>query len=330
MIARGRFFYQEGRKAGKEILGEEFIFIRKAEWQEKMGGGYPVIRRIFSKAIFLPSCLPDKILFSVLVIFCLLWLPGRAANERDLWTLWTLAEKTPDDHDRVIAACRAFAAANAQDELLPVARGIEAWRLLKTGRTNDAVAVMTPYLADSEKPVAAGAQILSRAWLTRLDRPLVEAALKEYYRAEIRYPDNLAQLTAHPRIAAKPPLPPVVDRWNAAWRYSAAGYEGVPGFIGQKYLLQSYRLGDTSDLSAALAIPYASRVQFTLLPAGEAATGPAVARVETTAADGRKTVTVTEAGRLLDPLYIAHVGPNLVVACDRLHWRVVQTPKPRP
>lgn len=270
-----------------------------------------------------------NILHFVLVMFCLLWLPARAANERDLWTLWTLAEKTPDDHDRVIAACRAFAAANAQDELLPVARGIEAWRLFKTGRTNDAVAVMTPYLADSEQPVAAGAQILSRAWFTRLDRPVVDAALKEYYRAEIRYPDNLAQLTAHPRVAAKP-LPPVVDRWNAAWRYSAAGYEGVPGFIGQKYLLQSYRLGDTSDLAAALAIPYASRVQFTLLPAGEAATGTAVARVETTAADGRKTVTVTEAGRLLDPLFIAYIGPNLVVACDRLHWRVVQTPKPRP
>lgn len=310
------------------MFGEGF-FIRKPGRQEKSGEGYPLKQPAFSNGIFPPSCPPDKILYSIFLMLFLLWLPARAANERDLWTLWTLAEKTPDDHDRVIAACRAFAAANAQDELVPVARGIEAWRLLKSGRTNDAVAVMTPYLADSGQPVAAGAQILSRAWLTRLDRPVVEAALKEYYRAEIRYPDNLAQLTAHPRVAAKP-LPPVVDRWNAAWRYSAAGYEGVPGFIGQKYLLQSYRLGDTSDLSAALAIPYASRVQFTLLPAGEAATGPARARVETTAADGGKTVTILESGRLLDPLYFAYISPHLVIACDRLHWRVVQTPKSRP
>lgn len=311
------------------MIGGENNFMRKAGKLERTNSWDALASSIFPNRIFQPSSLPHKIFYIFLGVACLLWLPARAANERDLWTLWTLAEKTPDDHDRVIAACRAFAAANAQDELLPVARGLEAWRLLKTGRTNDAVAVMTPYLADSEQPVAAGAQILSRAWFSRLDRPVVDAALKEYYRAEIRYPDNLAQLTAHPRVAAKP-LPPVVDRWNAAWRYSAAGYEGVPGFIGQKYLLQSYRLGDTSDLSAALAIPYASRVQFTLLPAGEAATGAARARVETTAADGGKTVTILESGRLLDPLYFAYISPNLVIACDRLHWRVVQTPKPRP
>ncbi|MFO1492460.1 MAG: hypothetical protein U1F77_09095 [Kiritimatiellia bacterium] len=263
------------------------------------------------------------------MVACLLWLPAHAANERDLWTLWTLAEKTPDDHERVIAACRAFAAANPRDELLPVAGGIEAWHLLKAGRTNDATAVMTPYLADSPDPVLAGAQILSRAWFTRLDRIPVAVALKEYYRAEVRYPDNLAQLAAHPRVAAKP-LPPMSDRWGSAWRYSAAGYEGVPGFIGQKYLLQSFRLGDTSDLSAALAIPYASRAQFTLLPMGAPAPGQALAKVELTAADGKKTATVIETGRTLDPLYVAYIGPNLFVACDRLHWRVAQLPKPAP
>ena len=136
------------------------------------------------------------------VFFMLLLLLGgtvRAADEDGLVTLWTQHMTAGDDHEAVVAACRAFSATHASDPLLIVARGIEEWRTLRAGKREEAFAMYEADLTLPSTPMNECARRLAYGWMSRADREKVAAALQAYYRKEVAYPKDLVQITTHPR-----------------------------------------------------------------------------------------------------------------------------------
>ncbi len=253
---------------------------------------------------------------------------AQAANERGLWSLWQANTNNPDDHAAVIAACDSFVRSNPNDPFIAVAQTISAWRLLKTNRIEDARRALSQWMRASSDPVHAGARELARAWLTRLDMEDVKKALTQYYRMEVRYPDTLAQITAHPRIAESE-RPLTEDRWGRKWTYRAEDFKSIPGARGQKYSIESPMLGSLSDLKAALTVPYAGLIH--LEPArvmgGSGNATPLVQFRQTKAGAKSDAVIVIQRGSIVEGVFLAYVGERLIIVCDRLHWRVMPIPR---
>jgi hypothetical protein len=158
---------------------------------------------------------------------------------------------------------------------------------------------------------------MARRWLTRLDREAVREALRAYYATHVRFPeflDSLGKLKGCEKT-------PLADRWNKPWRYRLTAFDRVRGLTAQRYSLDSPSLGEASDLTAALARPYAGGI--TLEP------------LEVSADGSRPTVTVAVAGggkavlmegTATDGVTLAYVGARLLVFTDGDHWRVVPRP----
>lgn len=233
---------------------------------------------------------------------------AHAANEAALLELWNQHIAKPDDHDAAIKTCRAFAEANANDPLLPIAHGIEAWHHFRAGREADALRLTEPYLAAPAGAVNDGARRVALGWLTRLDREKVAAALQGYYRKNVAFPKSLDQLAAGP---------PRTDRFGKPWAYQLTGFTKLRGFTDQKYSLQSSVLGDLSETKSALAVPYASRIAAT--PAQ--ITGDAV-RFNIPG----KGAALLGAGQAAGDLHLAFVGSQFVVVCDFTHWKIFPRP----
>lgn len=235
-------------------------------------------------------------------------LTARAANEDALLELWKQHVARPDDHDAAIKACRTFAGVSTNDPLLPVAHGIEAWHHFRAGHDADALKLTEPYAASPASPVNDGARRIALGWLTRLDREKVAAALLTYYRKHVAFPKSLDQLAAGP---------PHNDRFGKPWVYQLTGFAKLRGFTDQKYALQSSVLSDLSEMEAALAAPYASRITAT--PAQ--VIGDAV-RFNIPG----KGATLLGVGQAAGDLHLAFVGSQIVVVCDFTHWKILPRP----
>lgn len=251
---------------------------------------------------------------------------GTPAQEADLWAAWVRQQKAPLDHAGRVSDCRRFVAANPGDPLIPVLHGMEAWHLLSLERPEEATRVLLPYLSPGQDALRRGAGLLAKAWLTRLDRERVVAALQQYYRREVRYPASLEKIAAHPGIPESM-RPPDTDRWGAAWQYRLVGFTGVPGFLDQRYELESPHFPHTSDLAAALAMPYAAQLRLAPVRVSLDSRGKSVVKFtpDSSPAEG-EAVTVLSVGNEAGGLYLAFVGDHLVVVCDRLHWKVFRKP----
>ncbi len=239
---------------------------------------------------------------------------ARAAEEEAVEAIWKQHLATPDDHEAVLKACRDFAAAHADDPLVPMVRGLEEWHLLRTGRRSDVLKMLAVDLTAPAGPVTGGARLLAQGWLTREDRDQVAAALQAYYRKQVAYPKTLEQLPAESR-------PPLSDRFGKLWSYQLTGFAKVPGFTDQKYVLQSVLLGDTSDFKAALKLPYGTRIaavpmQVLALPGGAQA-------VKFNMGKSPAVVGVGQAG---GDLFLAFVGARILVVCDYTHWKILPRP----
>ncbi|MEO6786636.1 MAG: hypothetical protein ABI318_10930 [Chthoniobacteraceae bacterium] len=246
----------------------------------------------------------------------------RAANEAALLELWQEHMAKPDEHDETIKACRAFATANANDPLLPVVQGIEAWHHFRAGRAAEAWRILQPHLTARAGPVADAARALAQGWFTRLDREKVAAALQIYYRKEVAYPKTLDLIAKHPKIPSEM-WPPMTDRFGKPWNYRLTGFARAAGFPDQKYSLESPVLGDLSDLKSAIAAPYASRIHAVPV-AIVAAPGNSVAvKFNITGKGGTALVGV---GQATGDLHVAFAGSSIVVVCDYTHWKIF--PKP--
>ncbi len=245
---------------------------------------------------------------------------AKAADEDALVILWKQHMTTQDDHEAVVATCRAFAGSHPDDPLAVVARGIEAWRCLRAGRREEAFALYTADLALPPSPVNDSARRLASAWMTRADMEKVEASLRSFYRREIAYPKDLAQIPSHPKFITENKFPET-DRFGKPWVFALTGFEKLKGFPDQRYTLKSAVLGDLSGLKAAEALPYASRIL--------AVPQRIVSMPDNTTAVSFKTGANTSLSRMgpgTGELHLAFVGYKIIVVCDHLHWKLLPRP----
>ena len=246
---------------------------------------------------------------------------AHAADEAGLLDLWKLHETTAEDHEVVIRACQAFGVKNGGDPLLPVARGIQAWRTLRAGRREEAFSMWEADLALPPSAVNDAARRLAFAWMSRKDHEKVAAALQAFYRKEIAYPKDLAQLAAHPKLKGMPKAPEA-DRFGKAWIYSLTGFEKLKGFENQKYTLRSAVLGDLSESKSAEALPYASRINAVprqVVPMPDNTLGVRFSY--------GNTMSTTLIGSGSGDVQLAFVGGKIIVVCDYTHWKVLQRPQ---
>ena len=240
---------------------------------------------------------------------------ARAVEEGAVLDLWTQHIEAPNDHETVLKACRDSAKAHPDDPLLPVIRGVEAWRQLRTGHRAEALQILTTDLSAPAGPITDGARRIALGWLTRVDREPVASALQTYYRKQVAYPKSLDLL---PPDAKRP----AVDRFGKPWNYKLTGFAKMPGFTDQKYSLQSGFLGDTSDFKAAVQLPYGARISAT--PAQVVAGPGNLPAVKFNVAGGGAPVIAV--GQAAGDLYLAFVGARIVVVCDYTHWKIFPRP----
>ena len=258
-----------------------------------------------------------------------------AADERAVRSLWTIQASTTNDHAAVLAACEAFKQSYPVSPFGVVADTLGAWHLLKLGRTAEAATRLETIPRRSQESVTRGAYELAAAWLTRIDIARVQQALQLYYRREIGYPSTLADLAAYPKLAT-PQLFPLVDRWGLRWDYKLVGYRRLTGLRNQKYALRSQKLGAGSGLKEALAVPYGSQITLRMLRVRSTTPGREVVEMEivsipAAAADGvtlppRRHTVMAGVNTWSDGVFLAYVGRQVILVCDRSHWKVFPRP----
>jgi hypothetical protein len=257
------------------------------------------------------------------VVFVLLLVfraSAHSADEDALVALWKQHMTTQEEHEAVIAACRTFVDSHPNDPLIVVARGIEAWRTLKTGNREEAFAFYASDLALPPSPLNDCARRLACGWMTRADHEKVESSLRAYYRKEIAFPSDLSQIASHPRFKTELKFPEM-DRFGKPWIYTLKGLEKLKGFTDQRYTLRSAVLGDLSDLKSAAALPYASRIS--------AVPQRVVAMPDNTTAVSFKNGTNTSLslpGPGAGDLHLAFIGYKIIVVCDHTHWKLLPRP----
>lgn len=265
------------------------------------------------------------------------------AQEKALWTLWSLQTNKPAQHEAIVAACQQMQQASPTNPLLPVSQGLAAWHNLRLGKTNEASAIFSEMtavatatavapattVASATLMATAGAE-MGRRWLTRLDREKVRSALAIYYRNAIEYPINLQPLKKTmpgSRPGEKDAPLPLTDRWGAPWQYQLTTFKLIKVARGQRYLLQSKTLGESSDLAKALERPYADRillqpVSLTIAPGiGDGAQNV----VFQTPGDRPEKIILSE-GSQAAGVTLIYIGAQILVLCDGDHWRVVAKP----
>ncbi len=249
---------------------------------------------------------------------------GRA-SEQAFGTVWQAQAADPADPGAVLRECDALAKATPDDSFAAVAQTLGAWHLLNAGRVPEARAALVSRLAEASDPIREGARELARAWLTLLDLEAVRESLRAYYRLEVRYPDSLAALAAHPRLPAAQ-RPPLTDRWGQAWNYQLAEFTQIRGLGGQRYRIESPKVPGVPGLAEALAIPYGSRMSVEPVRLLKGAGGAAAVQFRRTGAAAADAGLVLQVGAAADGLFLAHVGASWILVCDGLHWRAWPVP----
>ena len=242
-----------------------------------------------------------------------------AANEEQLKSVWDAHLASPQAHAQSIAACNEFARKNPGDPLLPVVQDILAWHLLSAGDTAAALDVLKPQLAATgTDPVTPAARRIASAWTTRAVRGKVVEALQQYYRKKIAYPASLADLVGKSGIpdAARPPMQ---DVFGVPWKYRLTGFKNMQGFENQRYSLQSETLGETSDLSVALKIPYASGIA----PAPERVLDETPPKVILRSGAGTGLLVP---GQDMGGVSLAFVGRKIVLLANHSYWKLFPRP----
>jgi hypothetical protein len=221
----------------------------------RMLGGLGVLARI----PLLPTARGRRAAIALATIALLVRMSAAAPGEDAFIRIWGIHRQSMDDHEAVAAACREAIVRRGSGEspalghYLPVVRTVEGWRLLQLGRTAEAAAAFEAALdpARSSEPLVHAADALARRWLSRIDREAVAAALKDYHREHVAYPDALAVFSAWP-AATRPPL---LDRMGDPWSYRLAGFQRLKVGGEQRYNLYSRAIGrETSSLEAARAL----------------------------------------------------------------------------
>ncbi len=254
----------------------------------------------------------------VLALLSLVGIHTRAADEVAFEKLWQ-THMGATNHARVISACQTFEANNPGDAFIVVARQLQAWHLLKLRQREQAAGILAPMVQTGATGLDKAASELARAWLTRLDREVVRAALQKRYRQEIAFPEKLDIWKAN-----APNTPPLSDRWGKRWSYRLAGFSRLPGLRDQKYELQSILLGDSSDLDAALALPYAQQITLNPLSIRRTTSGSPMIVFENQQSGTKTTIGV---GTRNEGNFLAFAGRRIILLADYTHWKVLPVPR---
>jgi len=242
-------------------------------------------------------------------------------DEAALQTLWAGQQKDSGNHTAQAQDAAAFEQHFPSSPLVPVARGLAAWHLLESGDFEDArhvLETMTSTSTATTSPVAAIGVEMARRWLTRLDREQVVVALQKVYAEDLEYPETLSAVCTLPSQFH----PPMTDRWGAAWIYTPTAFKNLQTGDRQTFALESTKLGASSPLKTALALPYAAGFTFTPAKVMPSIGGKAVIMFQST--DGR-TDTLSE-GAAASDLAFACQGDEILILSSGDYWSI----QPRP
>jgi len=238
------------------------------------------------------------------------------ANEAGFLELWKNHERDPSRHEDLIAQCRKFFEANPSDPLRDAAKSLEAWHLLAAGKDAEAWPIF-----ESQAGSQSAAARVAKGWLSRREMQKVAASLKLFYREEIGFPKELAEISTHPKIPAEA-HPSPTDAFGTPWKYSLSGFENLPGFESfgnQKYSLECVELGPLSDLKESLKLRYADQIK--IKPVG-IQPGPGGGTIVNFQAADSKGVMMMGEGQVAKGIQLAYVGQGILVVCDATHWKV--------
>jgi len=249
--------------------------------------------------------------------FVLIGLQGAfGANEAGFLELWKNHERDPSRHDDLVGQCRKFFEANPGDPLRDAAKSLEAWHLLAAGKDAEAWPIF-----ESQAGSQSAAARVAKGWLSRREMQKVAASLKLFYREEIGFPKELAEISTHPKIPANY-RPPATDAFGTPWKYSLSGFENLPGFESfgnQKYSLECVELGPLSDLKESLKLRYADQIKIKPVGIQPGPGGGSVVNFQ--AADSKGMMMMGE-GQVAKGIQLAYVGQGILVVCDATHWKV--------
>lgn len=237
------------------------------------------------------------------------------ADVRALTQLWQQHVRAPKEHAAVLQAVQQMASQYPDSALLSVARGLGAWHALAAGQTNNAILLLTPLLSERAEPVSMAANTLAQRWLTRMDRERVCIALKAYYRNHVEFPITMDALNTLPVTNR----PPAMDRFGRAWKYELTSLKRMTSVRAQTYRLQSYILGDDSDLGAVLRRPYGGGLMLwkpVRFIAGGAGAPPNVVFER----NGEKII-LAEGAKQADAT-LAYSREDLVIITDGDYWQL--------
>lgn len=262
--------------------------------------------------------LPSSAVFLALFIACASPVLADKPDEAALQDLWANQQKDPGNHAGMIQNATAFEQHFPGSPLLPVAQGIAAWHLLESGDYDGAKTVLDKMAAASAGPVALIGADMARRWLTRLDREQVVDALQKVYAEDLEYPETLSAVGALPAADR----PPMTDRWGAGWMYTPAAFKKLDTGERQTFVLESNRLGASSELKQALALPYGANFTFKPAKVMPPIQGKTVIMFQD--ATG-KAATLAE-GSAGSDLGFAYLGDDLLLLSTGDYWNI----QPRP
>jgi hypothetical protein len=162
---------------------------------------------------------------------------------------------------------------------------------------------MGKYAASTENsPIAVGLRELALAWEARARMTEVDAALRGYYRKNIRFPAKFSDI--------KLPVSAQSDPWGDAWTYTP----GAPKGFSQKFASQRYTLAPSKH-------PQVRSIEDTLLTPAPARTW----KVTTRDVAGQKVIEVrtaagatfaTQPGGRVEDATVLHLGDGWVLMAD--------------
>lgn len=238
---------------------------------------------------------------------------AQESGEAALLRLWQFHERNATNHTAVAKACAQSDAAPEFSAFRPVVRGLMGWHLFQLKKPAEAAKTFETLISKDAADLPAAGSEMAQRWLTRVDRERVRTALDLAYRKELEFPNDLGPLAKLPE-AQRPPL---TDRWGRDWSYRREGMKHIKGLMGQKFLLQSGRLGELSDLATELARPYAAALDVTLDKNTDA--NSPVVPVLTRAGERLALVAGQPKGRIA----LALAGKEIVILTDGDTWKVL-------
>ena len=109
-----------------------------------------------------------------------------------------------------------------------------------------------------EDVVSHGVAEVARAWLARVNLLKIDAQLHQYYRRQVRFPEQFSE------IEQSLPEPLRRDPWGASWVYKTSAPQGMGKLSGQRYTIGPALYPDLKPLKVSVGDRNPARPEGTL------------------------------------------------------------------